>query len=229
MAKLTSIDNLPGELHNRVLSHLNVIDRIALKLTSAHFNSLIPKLSAEELLEAEESRFAQDHELYGCYDCLRLRSSDKFADQQLKRKRRKFGADASKRFCVDCGFEVREGRVPPVRYVRGNHVTIRGKVHIVCTRCNKFGLMAKGEGQREYGDLCTKCWQTLREALQRQERERLRTEQAERRDRRRRVYGSEYEDSDDDDAASLTWSEEAMAIADAEASMYMNSPKWGSD
>ena len=83
---LVSIVGLPGELHNRIISYLNTIDCIALKLTSVHFNNLIPKLSSEELHETEASIFAQSKDLYGCYDWLRLRPRGRIADNQLKRK-----------------------------------------------------------------------------------------------------------------------------------------------
>lgn len=189
MPGTTSVDNLPRELHNWMLSYLSAIDRIALKLTSVHFSTLIPKLSVPELLEVEESTFALDNELYGCYECLRLRLNERFADNQLKRQRRKFGSDARYRFCIECSLAS--------RYVRGNQVAIRGVAHIVCMQCNRLRLMARDEGQSEYGCLCTNCWQPRQEARRRLERERIRAKQAERRERRRGLLGSDYEDSDD--------------------------------
>lgn len=220
------IVQLPGEIHNHILSYLDSIARISLKLTSVYFNSIIPKLSSETLQAAEWSTFASDRDLYGCYDCLRLRESSRFADNQLRKKKRRFGAEAPRRFCVECGLTTRDGRVPPLPYVRGNHIIIRGVAHVVCMYCARFKLKAVEEGYPECNDLCVDCWRPRQEARRRAGKDRRRAEKAARREQRRRIYGS---DSEFSCPSSSTSSEDWMDSIQAEADMYMNSPKASSD
>ncbi|KAF5860976.1 hypothetical protein ETB97_000886 [Aspergillus alliaceus] len=101
--------NLPTELHILIANYLIFPDIIHLKLTCAYFNHLIPPLSHRELLDAELTDFAWDHDLYACRYCLRFRPAAKFADRMLRRRRRRCGRDAVKRFCVDCGLMPRRG------------------------------------------------------------------------------------------------------------------------
>ncbi|TLS20743.1 uncharacterized protein PpBr36_11042 [Pyricularia pennisetigena] len=228
------IVNIPGELQNRILSHLDIISQISLKLTSIYFDNLIAKLSLETLLDAEESEFAQSRDLYGCYDCLRLRTSHRFADNQLRKKRRRFGAESFKRFCIDCGLEVRQGRLPTVRYVRGNQIDIQGVSHVICIKCGSFALRGN---EKDYEATCVSCWRPFQEARRRaqesrmrEERLKSRAERAQRRERRRRVFGPASEDScSPSPTPSEKFIEEQMDMIQAEADMHMNSPGPGSD
>ncbi|TLD15008.1 hypothetical protein PspLS_10788 [Pyricularia sp. CBS 133598] len=171
------ITRLPGEIHNQILSYLDVIDRISLKLASVYFNSIIPKLSPKTLQEAELSTFADTRDLYGCYDCLRLRAYRQFADDQL-RKWRASGSQAQTRFCIECGLATRDGRVPRLRYVRGSQIDIRSVAHIVCMYCSRFKLMASEEGYPECSELCIDCWTPLQVARRRVEETRRRADMA---------------------------------------------------
>ncbi|TLS21501.1 uncharacterized protein PpBr36_10397 [Pyricularia pennisetigena] len=173
-------------------------------------------------------------ELYGCYGCLRLRKADRFADNQLRKKRRRFGAESLKRFCIECGLEVREGRLPAVRYVKGNQIDIQGVAHVICMKCGIFALRGNEKG---YEATCAGCWRPFQEARRqaqelrmREEQLKSRAERAQRQERRRRIFGSSSEDScSPSPTPSEKFMEEQMYMIQAEADMHMNSPGPGSD
>ncbi|KAG9249468.1 uncharacterized protein F5Z01DRAFT_631659 [Emericellopsis atlantica] len=227
MCDASLLANLPGEIHLKILSYLSPMDRICLKVTSTYFNNVIPKLSPEELQDAELSTSAETKDLYGCYDCLRLRSVDRFADPQLRKKRGRFGRESMKRFCVECGLADCEGRNPRVRYVRGNHIDIQGVPYIICENCNRFGLKAN-EDDHTSTKLCVTCWRPRYERRMQEEESTRRAEREQRRATRRaqmRSLGYSSSDWEDSCPPSPTWSEEQMAMIQSEADMYMNSPK----
>ncbi|KAF7588079.1 hypothetical protein BBP40_006178 [Aspergillus hancockii] len=101
--------NLPPELHLLIANLLIFPDLIHLKLTCSYFSDIIPPLSHYELLQAELSDFALARDIYTCRYCLRLRPAAKFADRMLRRRRGRYGRDAEKRFCVECGLMPRSG------------------------------------------------------------------------------------------------------------------------
>ncbi|GAB1199304.1 hypothetical protein APSETT444_008650 [Aspergillus pseudonomiae] len=101
--------NLPPELHILIANFLIFPDLVHLKLTCAYFNDLIPPLSHHELLQAELTDFALARDVYTCRYCLRLRPAAKFADRMLRRGRGRYGRDAERRFCVECGLMPRSG------------------------------------------------------------------------------------------------------------------------
>ncbi|KAA8641666.1 F-box domain protein [Aspergillus tanneri] len=196
-----------------------------------HFHALFPPLSLDQMLEVEASPFGEQKDLYTCRDCLRLRPRSKFADNRVKKKRARFAVDAGRRFCVDCGVNARQGTT---RYTRGSHIIIQGEQYVICRSCGAFREAAV-EGGRNMSE-CRHCRLFSREIEQRakeyrarQDRARLRAEQAMRRARSCELWGSEYEDSEDGISSSPTWSEIQMDMIQSEADTYMNSPKPGSE
>lgn len=230
MAESTLFD-LPAEIHQLIIQSLDLPCLIRLKMTCRHFNALIPPLSVEQMMEVEVSAFGRQNDLYTCRDCMRLRPRTRFADNMVKKKRARSGVDAGKRFCVDCGINPRRGTT---RYTRGSNIIIQGEQYVICRSCGSFRAAAV-EGSRNAGE-CRSCRifsraieQRAEEYRARQERARLRAEQAIRRARHREVWGSEYEYSDDDMTPSPSRSEIEMDMIQSEASMYMTSPKPGSE
>ncbi|KAF7617972.1 hypothetical protein AFLA_006881 [Aspergillus flavus NRRL3357] len=115
--------NLPPELHILIANLLIFPDIIHLKLTCTYFNDLIPPLPHHELLQAELTDFALAHDIYACRYCLRLRPAGKFADRMLRRGRGRYGRDAERRFCVECGLMPRSGTA---RYGPGAQIVVQG-------------------------------------------------------------------------------------------------------
>lgn len=231
MARSTTLLDLPAEIHQLIAECLDFPSRIRLKLVCQHFYALLPPLNLSQMLEVEVSAFGMQKDLYTCRDCLRLRPRARFADNMVKRKRAKFAVDAKKRFCVDCGVNARPGTT---RYTRGSQIVIQGEQYVICRSCGVFREAAV-EGGRNMSE-CRHCRlysreieRRLEEYRERQERARLRSEQAMRRARRRELWGSEYEDSEEDIPPSPTWSEIQMDMVQSEANDYMNSPKPGSE
>ncbi|PLN86701.1 hypothetical protein BDW42DRAFT_189965 [Aspergillus taichungensis] len=121
--------SLPPEIHLLVFRYLSFPWSIHLKLTSSYFNSLLPGLSHQDLLQAEKSRYATFRHLYACRCCLRLRSADQFARRMLERRRSRGGRDARKRFCVECGLTPRT-ESQEARYGRGAIIDIQGVLYV---------------------------------------------------------------------------------------------------
>ncbi|KAE8324450.1 hypothetical protein BDV39DRAFT_180516 [Aspergillus sergii] len=231
MARPTTLLDLPTEIHQHIAQCLDFPSLIQLKLVCQHFYALLPPLSFNRMLEVEVSAFGMQKDLYTCGDCLRLRPRARFADNMVKKKRAKFAVGAKKRFCVDCGVNARQGTT---RYTRGSQIIVQGEQYVICRSCGAFREAAV-EGGRNMSE-CRHCRLFSREIERRaeeyraqQERARLRVEQAMRRARSRELWGSEYEDSEDDISSSPTWSEREMDMIQSEANDYMNSPKPGSE
>lgn len=228
---------LPIELHGQVIDNLSFPDNVSLKATCRYFSDLIIFEHAEQI-KAESSLYAFLKDLYACCGCSRLRFSHKFADNMLKKKRRRGEPEASRRFCIECG-TAPQGEKSSTRYCPGAHIQIQGVHHVICLDCRHF---ARGvsDGDGTHTPFCPRCW-TRRERFrvglakreeehrQAEERMKLKQEQAWRREARRAAWGSDYEDSDDGPEPSPTWTELHMDIVQAEAAGYMNSPKAGSE
>lgn len=147
----------------------------------------------------------------------------------VKRKKAKWGCNATERWCVDCGISPQPGTN---RYTAGNIITILGEPYVICLECRKFRKGASENGKQLFVcQVCRRFARAFEERAEadraRRERARLRAEQAERRARRREVWGSASES--DEIPPSPTSSEEYMEMIQAEAAMYMNSPGPGSD
>ena len=224
---------LPAELHGRVIDNLSFPDNVSLKATCRYFRDLVVFGHAEQL-KAESTPYAISRDLYACSGCSRLRHSRKFADNMLKRRRRRNGPGAHGRFCVECGTTPREGTCS-TRYTPGAHIQLRGAHHVICLDCRRFSEGAM-DAEGTARSFCPACWERregFREGIARRqeehERRRLREEQVRRREARRAVWGSEYENSDDGPEPSPTPSELYMDMVQAEADAYMNSPSAGSE
>ena len=147
--------SLPPEIHLLIFHYLPFPWDIHLKLTSSYFNSLLPRLSHQDLLQAEKSRYATSRHLYACRCCLRLRSADQFARRMLERRRSRGGRDARKRFCVECGLTPRS-ESQEARYGRGAIIDIQGVLYVVCMACRKLGI-AWREKWGNMSSLCEGC------------------------------------------------------------------------
>ncbi|QKX62543.1 uncharacterized protein TRUGW13939_09704 [Talaromyces rugulosus] len=231
MAESTELLDLPTEIHQLIAQYLDFPSLMQLRMICQYFHELIPRLSVNQMLEVEVSAFGIRKDLYTCRDCLRLRPRAKFADNMVRKKKARSAIDAGKRFCVDCGINPREGTT---RYTRGSLIIIQGEQYVICQSCGAFGDAAV-DGDSGMPE-CKRCRlfsraieQRTEENRARQERARLRDEQRMRRARRRELWGSDYEYSEDDIPQSPTWSEIQMGMIQSEADTYMNSPKPGSD
>lgn len=160
--------SLPPEIHLLISHYLSFPWDIHLKLTSSYFNSLLPRLSHEELLQAEKSRYATSRHLYACRYCLRLRPAEQFAARMLEHRRSRGGRDAQKRFCVECGLAPR-GESQEARYGRGAVINIQGVLYVVCMTCRQLGIACRGEfGHKSY--FCESC-ESARRSMGKDERE----------------------------------------------------------
>ncbi|KAB8074200.1 hypothetical protein BDV29DRAFT_173941 [Aspergillus leporis] len=146
--------SLPPELHVLIANLLVFPDLIHLKLTCSYFSALIPSLSHQGLLQAELTDFALAHDIYTCRYCLRLRPAAKFADRMLRRRRGRYGRDAEKRFCVDCGLMPRSGTA---RYGPGAQIVVQGVLFVICMVCREFGIGIKDRFGRGMA-ICEGCW-----------------------------------------------------------------------
>lgn len=97
-----SLTTLPNEIQNEIINLLDNFNWLVLRTTNKHFREMI-SFTPSDLVKAEEAPFPREKDLYGCFDCLRLRRAAHFADNMRNRKQRKGGSYASGRFCLDCG------------------------------------------------------------------------------------------------------------------------------
>ncbi|KAI0154242.1 hypothetical protein GGR57DRAFT_120536 [Xylariaceae sp. FL1272] len=145
--------NILGEMQDIIFEKLGGIERLILRQVCKRFQNIVPPLRAEELRDAEEEPLALKKDLYGCYTCLRLRRHTSFADATRKKKRRRYGPEWFKRFCIDCGLDDTNG---PPKYLRGNALTIDGMRYGVCVVCKRFALASKPVGN-ELRPFCQPC------------------------------------------------------------------------
>ncbi|OJJ53452.1 hypothetical protein ASPSYDRAFT_36390 [Aspergillus sydowii CBS 593.65] len=133
--------DLPPELHLLIADVSPPSTVMNLRLVNKHFNTLIPALSREQLLEAETSDLSIRKNLYACSVCLRLRRRRKFADDMIQGHRERLGEDRGYRLCIDCGCNPILGKP---YYRDGDAITIKGSVRFVVAgtrhpRRPKFG------------------------------------------------------------------------------------------
>jgi hypothetical protein len=158
MVSGTSLRGLPGELQNQIISELPFPDSIYLSMTCHYFQTIIVPLSHAQLLKADWTEYAEQHNLYACFDCLRLRPRACFGDKMVKKKKSRVGKHRNKRFCLDCGVRDRPGGS---RYSEGSHIALMGVHHVICGRCTQFGVGAIYEGINR--SLCQRCWTQMQE------------------------------------------------------------------
>lgn len=111
---------LPVELYSQVIDNLSFLDDVSLKATYRYFSDLII-FDHTEQIKAESSLYAilKDIYAYCGYSCLRF--SHKFADNILKKKRRRGGLEVSRRFCIEYGM-VPQGEKSFTRYTPSTYV-----------------------------------------------------------------------------------------------------------
>lgn len=225
--------SLPLELQNQIIQELAFPDVVFLKMTCSHFYAVVKPLTHGQFLQAGITKFAIRKDIYACCDRLRLRPASSFADKMLKKKKSRFGQEVDKRFCVECGTHPRLGTT---RYTRGSQIVVQDMLFVICIRCEAFKEGAK-DGYNNTSE-CQRCWakskaykeglrQREEEYQRHQERARLKAEQISKRAKRRELLGS---DSNSDELPpSPTWSDIEYEMVQAEADLYMNSPKAGSE
>jgi hypothetical protein len=198
--------NLPGEIQNKIVGELEALDLLPLRATCRHYRNIIPPSNPtmHELVVIERSQTGMERDLYACRLRLHLRRSSHFADNMKKRDKRKGEVGTINRFCVDCGLE------PPPKengYSRGAHITRNGVALVKCVRCLRLATPAR-EGDKRY---CTWCWENG--TPEGQEMQRLRQAQRQlelqaqeqRRDQGRRVWGSDAEDTEEEEPGEDNW------------------------
>ena len=108
---------LPTELLLTILFHLNVKDLTILRRVARIFITLVPNLTLDDLLEAEQESWAMGEKLVACSKCVRLRKEEEFSRRMVwHSKMRRGGRNAGRRWCNDC-LEKESG----IEVVRGCH------------------------------------------------------------------------------------------------------------
>ena len=123
--KPVSFLGLPIELHGQVIDNLSFPDNVSLKATCTYFRDLIIFQHAEQV-KAESSLYAISKDLYACCGCSRLRFSNQFADNMLKKKRRRGEPEAFRHFCIECG-TAPHGEKSSTRYCPGAYIQVSYK------------------------------------------------------------------------------------------------------
>jgi hypothetical protein len=136
----TTLLSLPPELHLLISTYLQFPDIVYFRTSCAYLYALLPPLTHSDLLLAETTELALSRDIYACRYCLRLRPASCFADRMRRRRRGRFGRDAEKRFCVECGLRPRAGADEEARYGPGAQVRIDGVLYVICITCRRFGL-----------------------------------------------------------------------------------------
>lgn len=122
---------LPVELHLDIIKRLDIRDRVNLASTNRYFRFIIPPLTHDELLLAEESAWARSGQLYVCKGCVNFHSWASFADSMRKGKWCRSGMFANSRLCLKCG-------VNSALYTPGIHLTICNRAHVLCRTCQQL-------------------------------------------------------------------------------------------
>jgi hypothetical protein len=141
---------LPMELQKDIIDVLDIPSKLALRITSRRFLSLIKPATHQDLVSAEKSAWAIRRGLYACMDCIRLRPSRKFADAMKKGPKGLNGKEPHKRFCIDCGLHTKPYTT---RYSPGAEIKVDGKRYVLCKDCRKYTAEVGGVGS----GLCGGC------------------------------------------------------------------------
>ena len=152
---------LPPELHLGIADQLDFPDNMNLRMVDRYFYKLIKPLSCEEGLEAEQSCFALENELFLCNSCHRLRRKEKFIKVYMESKpgltvTHRF-ADRSKTlpvpYCIDCGIEQ---DLPKCQLGDVFFSSLHARLNqILCNGCEEFPELS----ERKTFSMCKKCWQ----------------------------------------------------------------------
>ncbi|KAK7991655.1 hypothetical protein PG988_000449 [Apiospora saccharicola] len=143
----TNLMVIPGELQNQILEHCDALDRLALRGVCRRLRDIIPPPEVSDLVSFERTKVILCYnDLYACSSCRTYRHRSKFACAMLRSTRGRGGAEASSRFCVDCGIEKHThvmdncSTTTVTRYTPGEFVTSGGVRHVMCIQCREFGL-----------------------------------------------------------------------------------------
>ncbi|KAJ8071455.1 hypothetical protein OCU04_001775 [Sclerotinia nivalis] len=106
---ITNIEQLPSEVQSVIIENLTSVDKARLRVTNHFYHATIPRLTVthEELLAAELEDYETEKLLLACRICHRLRHISKFANVQRAGRRGRNGSQRHKRFCLDCGIEMK--------------------------------------------------------------------------------------------------------------------------
>ena len=145
----TNLMDLPTELHELIIYHLEFPSNSHLKHTNHYFDSLVKEI---DIYEAEKSDYAELHGLWACKECKLLLPSSQFSDKNKRGLRTKTGRKADKRFCVPCGVKTSpNGRS---LYSPGHRIVIDGTHHLICKNCLRFKKC-----QKNFLGLCDECFE----------------------------------------------------------------------
>ncbi|CAI7650330.1 unnamed protein product [Penicillium glandicola] len=153
MAPTTTIHDLPTELIWEIAENLDALSRMHLRQSCVDMNKRIYPPTHKELIEIENTPYGYERGLFACANCIRLLPKEMFADNMTVQKRAKRGTGSITRFCLECGIHPVQSRP---RYNAGDHIIVKGKMFVICPKCDGFkeGKKQKGKGQSE----CLDCW-----------------------------------------------------------------------
>ncbi|KAF2678592.1 F-box domain-containing protein [Lentithecium fluviatile CBS 122367] len=124
----TPLLRLPLELLMDIIGRLDLQDKVRLGMTNRYLRSIIEPPTHEQLLQAENCKWATDKQLFTCKRCVGFRHLRHFADDMRKGKRARRGPEASTRLCIKCGVE--EGW-----YSEGMEITVLGERAVLVRHC----------------------------------------------------------------------------------------------
>lgn len=150
-----AIHSVANEVHTLIQSNLPRTADTARRFREYLLDPLDQAFSVVELMALETSFVAITIDLWGCFECLRLRGAAAFIDSARSSDRSRDGTLRHTRFCIDCGRNrtLNNGRV---RYQREDVLYVLGKPHAVCYWCERFGAVAELMGRE--GDKEVEVW-----------------------------------------------------------------------
>lgn len=127
-----SLGDMPFEIYLLIFSFLDYPPIMALKKTSRGYyeNLSITQRFAPQIANAYLT----------CTLCCRVLLRSSFGNKQTRKKRRRGGTDAHKRFCIECGLIHRKYRI-------GNRVGWGNVFWIFCRDCSTFSISLGGQGE----------------------------------------------------------------------------------
>lgn len=120
-----SLGDMPFEIHLLIFSFLDYPSAMALKKTSRGYYE---NLSITQRFEPQIA-----NAYLTCTLCCRVLLRSSFGNKQTRKKRRRGGPDAHKRFCLECGLSHRKYRI-------GVRVAWGRLFWIFCRRCSCFTI-----------------------------------------------------------------------------------------
>ena len=124
--------DLPTHLQVEVARHLQIQEKMALRLTNRHFSTVVPSISLNDLLTAEVKGNYLGEARLACSYCVRLRNKGAFDDDMKSRDYTRGGRKSNSRFCMECGMSPPAGKQG---YVHGAAVHSHGSKDYFCSVC----------------------------------------------------------------------------------------------